>query len=314
MNTYHLAVKKGDLEELKKLCEEKGTIDVDKGFNGANLLHTAAIFDKLAILNYLIDKGIDINDKNNNGESACHLAVMYNHFDIFKRLLELNASVAERNKNGYKIIHSAASVGNFNVLKLLLSNGGVDVDDKNNYHETALHLACLKGHYIVVRLLLIFKASTTIQSSLGMLPLHYAAKNGRVDILDLFIEKAYHPLNIQTKDGQSILHLSALNNHLEFVERLIEEKIDLDLKDNKENTALHLAVQYNHRDIMEVLIENGANVCSKNALFMTPIALSISTKYGSDTRWMINNSSFNSLHHAVKDKSQLHLLLKSNNL
>ena len=62
-------------------------------------------------------------------------------------------------------------------------------------------------------------------------------------------------------DGYTALHLSALNNHVEVAELLVQlGKANLDLQNVNLQTPLHLAVERQHTQIVRLLVREGANV------------------------------------------------------
>ena len=52
--------------------------------------------------------------------------------------------------------------------------------------------------------------------------------------------------------------------HVEIVEMLLNNGVDVNAKGNGNDTALYLASKYGHVEIVEMLLENGANVNEKN--------------------------------------------------
>lgn len=64
------------------------------------------------------------------------------------------------------------------VTQMLLSQTGVEVDAPNMQGHTPLHVACSRGNWPVVRLLLNSKASTTVEDKRGFTPGQLANKRG----------------------------------------------------------------------------------------------------------------------------------------
>jgi len=64
------------------------------------------------------------------------------------------------------------------VTEMLLSQSGIEVDAQNVQGHTALHVACARGNWPVVRLLLNANASTTIVDKRGFTPGQVAHKRG----------------------------------------------------------------------------------------------------------------------------------------
>ncbi|EAX97027.1 hypothetical protein TVAG_315290 [Trichomonas vaginalis G3] len=75
-----------------------------------------------------------------------------------------------------------------------------------------------------------------------------------------------HGTNINEKDndGETALHIAALNNSKETVEFLISHGANINEKDKYRWTALHFAAQYNSKEMAELLISHGASIDEKN--------------------------------------------------
>ena len=70
------------------------------------------------------------------------------------------------------LIHTVSS-GNIGSVQVLLDSGFFDVQTKNLYKRTALHLAALEGHLAILRLLLQYGANVNDQDEDEMTPLHF---------------------------------------------------------------------------------------------------------------------------------------------
>jgi len=76
------------------------------------------------------------------------------HLEVVEILLHAGANVEDHNENGHTPLMEAASAGYVNVAKVLLENGAGINTHSNEFKESALTLACYKGHLEMVRFLL----------------------------------------------------------------------------------------------------------------------------------------------------------------
>lgn len=88
-------------------------------------------------------------------------------------------------------IHSYALGGNIEKLAALLDGESVDIDAKDEYGYTPLHLACDRGQFEVVKLLLSKGSSVTIQDADGNTSLVIAKIASHENIVKL-LEGALH--------------------------------------------------------------------------------------------------------------------------
>lgn len=76
------------------------------------------------------------------------------HEEVVRVLLEAGANVEDHNENGHTPLMEAASAGHVPVAKILLEHGAGINTHSNEFKESALTLACYKGHLEMVRFLL----------------------------------------------------------------------------------------------------------------------------------------------------------------
>ena len=74
------------------------------------------------------------------------------HEDVVQMLLEAQANVEDHNENGHTPLMEAASAGHVAVAKILLKNGAGINTHSNEFKESALTLACYKGHLEMVNI------------------------------------------------------------------------------------------------------------------------------------------------------------------
>jgi ankyrin repeat domain-containing protein 17 len=90
----------------------------------------------------------------NSGNTPLMYACAGGHLDVVEILLQSGANVEDHNENGHTPLMEAASAGYVNVAKVLLENGAGINTHSNEFKESALTLACYKGHLEMVRFLL----------------------------------------------------------------------------------------------------------------------------------------------------------------
>ena len=82
----------GDLEGLKSALERPGVTLKDSDANGASLLHRAAIGNRVEIMQYLIESGIQLDSQDNEGNTSLHVAVQEGSINAIHLLLNSCAS------------------------------------------------------------------------------------------------------------------------------------------------------------------------------------------------------------------------------
>jgi ankyrin repeat protein len=101
-------------------------------------------------------------------------------------------------------------------------------------------LATRNSHEAVVKLLLENGADLEPKDSDGHTPLSWVVKKGHEAVVKLLLAKdGIEPDSRDTEYGRTPLSLDARNGHEAVVKLLLDNKADVDAKDNYGLTALH---------------------------------------------------------------------------
>lgn len=84
----------GDLAKVKKLYDEGADINAESKANyDTTALVTAANSGKIEVVNFLLDKGVDVNQKTSGKSTALSGALLGGHVDMVKLLISKGADV-----------------------------------------------------------------------------------------------------------------------------------------------------------------------------------------------------------------------------
>jgi len=97
-------------------------------------------------------------------------------------------------------------------------------------------------------------------------PLHWAAANGQLTLVEMLIANGASPGGADSW-GRSPLHAGI--RYKDVVELLLSKGASINARDRFLNTPLHLAVPY--RDVVELLISKGADVRARNIFGKSPL-------------------------------------------
>ncbi|ATE59914.1 ankyrin repeat domain-containing protein [Thauera sinica] len=164
----------------------------------------------------LLGKGIDPDTVDAQGNTLLILAAREGQLATVEALLKYRASVGTRNLAG----------------------------------DSALMLAVLAGHEQVADVLM--KAGAPINQD-GWTPLHYAAFEGRLVLLDKLLA-AGAEANAAAPNKSTALMLAARNGHIDVVRRLLKRPdVDLDMVNDAGLTADNWALQNANTDIADLI-------------------------------------------------------------
>lgn len=168
---------------------------------------------------------------------------------------------------------------------------------------TPLHVASLKGHLSLVKLLIQHDADVHASGGDGDTPLHDAVQNGHVDVVEFLLKVGANPLWMnqhentavdvvedegirkvlevwmkkseefmkRDEQGRTGLHKVCTTGQIEHVQEYINFGVDLNIPDFAGWSCLHEAVANQHTEIVELLCTYGADVNSRAGNGETPL-------------------------------------------
>ncbi|KAI8499774.1 hypothetical protein Bbelb_228250 [Branchiostoma belcheri] len=251
------AAKAGDLEAVKVLCNPHTVNCRDVNGRHSTPLHFAAGYNRVAVVEYLLQHGADVHAKDKGGLVPLHNACSYGHYEVCELLLKHGAVVNVADLWKFTPLHEAAAKGKYEICKLLLKHGA-DPNKKNRDGNTPLDL--------------VRDGDTDIQDLLrGDAALLDAAKKGNL----ARVQKLATPENINCRDTQgrnsTPLHLAAGYNNVEVAEFLLENGADVNAQDKGGLIPLHNASSYGHVEIAQLLIKYGTCVNATDRWNFTPL-------------------------------------------
>ena len=218
---------------------------IDKQEN--TFLHSAAksIHGRMVemVISYSKDP-LDVNSKNSIGATPLHVAALLNNTEACSMLLNYNADVNSTTSLGYTPLQYVAKHGQYNACKWLYIlestnfkkrpvyyiNEKLNINWKNCYQETALHLLidsrdgaimksikkwpfniCEDRYTKIVKFLLKIGADTNIKNHSGDIPLHIAT---RYEMEYIFMLLLHYSADSDLKNDRNETAMDLTKNHL----------------------------------------------------------------------------------------------------
>ena len=303
----HYAAKKGLLEVLKFIinhhnCNLMATNKRDETILHCAVRHTEIVKyliieynfdpmtvngDKDTVLHYAAKKGLlevfkfmnnhhncNLMATNKWGKTILHCAL--EHIEVLKYLInDCNCDpLTIINDDGNTVLHYAARRGLLDFLKRMISHHNCNLMATNKRRETILH--CALKHTEVVKYLIIecnFDPMTLINDD-GDTVLHYAAKNGLLDLLKFVISHQHCNLMATNIRNETILHCAV--EHTEVLKYLIVRcNYDPMVVDKNGQTPLHTATISHIPAAVEYLLSTGrCDPLAKDNKGRTPLQFS----------------------------------------
>jgi ankyrin repeat protein len=245
------AVLKSDEVAVEKyLAREPSLLDLKYGVGGESLLHIAVRSKKTHMVDYFLEKGIDINVLSRGNRTPLSTAFRIASLPMVKHLLAKGASIQKGKKGlsgslvGEAVLYRGSIQKDvLSIVKYLVEDKGELVTTPDRRGRTPLHEAARRNNVEVVRYLISKGASVDKQDRIGYTPLHFAAMGRKHRIAKLLIANGAD-VNTVDNDGQTPLHLAAARRgNLDVVKVLVRKggKKLVAVKDKRGRTALYFA-------------------------------------------------------------------------
>ncbi|XP_061171283.1 putative ankyrin repeat protein RF_0381 [Saccostrea echinata] len=212
------------------------------------------------MLEFLIEKGLDINSTNKNGKTVLHQCCVKGNLYTCKYLVRTYPYLLNVvDNNGNNALHSAACRGDIDLF-VFLSEKGLDIDSTRNDGKNVLHICCMNGMIDMCKYLVnTYPHLLVVKDKDGHNVLHDVAWSGNIDLLKFLLDKL--DINSARNDGKTVLHLSCRNNKIDMCKYLINTYPQLlDVTDKPGQTALHDAAFGGNIDLLKFLLKKGLDI------------------------------------------------------
>ncbi len=230
-------------------------------------LITAVTSNNISVTEALLKQGANPNQMiAANGGRLLHMAARYGFLAIVDLLLQhgAKASINIKNKFGYTPLHEILSTKsaseNHEAIILLLLQHGADLFITDNLKQTSLQLI-LQSRHVTLRELF----SKIIRKLLKT-----AVINNHVAATKLLLGSGIDPNQTDNTTGYTLLHLAVQYDALEVAALLLRHGADVDKSSNCGSTALHYAASNNHIEMATLLLNYTSSLLKKDNAGKTP--------------------------------------------
>ena len=253
----------------------------------------------------LIKAGGDCNIPNNLGQTILHTLLLYGGKDAISltqeqvtelmtlAIIEGHADVNIADYEMHIPLHYAVTENWITVVEVLLQNGSV-VNSKNAWGSTALHLLAYNEDCESIETLLRYGADPLIQDRDGKTCIQYAAGIGNSifisTVMDYYLQhnnntgvrpssESVPLIDIKDVNGQTAIHLSAINKQIEATAILIAYDAAVNATDNYGSTSLHYGALGGTIEVVEMLVRASADTGKLDCNGMTATELAYERHY-----------------------------------
>ncbi|EJT82608.1 hypothetical protein GGTG_02581 [Gaeumannomyces tritici R3-111a-1] len=241
---------------------------------GRTLLYRAVAGGRDDIVRTLLSRDLDVVAEEDDWPSL-HLASWYGQEAVVQLLLDQGVNPAAERENGWTALHVAAARGQRGVAQVLLSRQA-DAKAKSTDGWTPPGLAVRYGQAAVLELLLDADADAdAVADGEGWFPLHIAAEHGHEAVAALLLRRRPGADIPNMTNGQRPLHRAAANGHEGVARLLIDRNASTGARDRCSQTPLHLAAANGRETTVRLLLERGADAAARGNDNQTPLDLAV---------------------------------------
>lgn len=245
---------KYECEEIQEMLinacpnREEKLLEFDEDNN--SLLHHAAEFGQIDLLNSKIFTDLMLNKdffykKNSKGQQAVH-CIEIDDIELGELLINTE-NINATDRNNWTPLHYFVSKNLFELAEFVIKEGAL-INEENSLKESPLYMACTKGSYEMVKLLIENKANIDKEGEdkvykdiLTPLMASISSWNFDMNILNLLLSK-----NVKTCTevfGKNALHMAIQTGNYQIVEALVDKEKSLGIKYDDGKSPLDLANQ-----------------------------------------------------------------------
>lgn len=236
---------------LRRIVETEGVDFEAKGnIEGRTwtLAHYAVFLGDIEILKTLKDRGVDFEIKDNEGRTVAHWAAIQGHSEVLK----LGVNLEARDISGRTPAHYAAKEGHLEVL--------ITIKDLALVRLTK----DLGGFHFFSGKLFPSGMGFEARDHQGRTPIHWAAKQGRYEILRYF---GHQGVSLEARDIRGETPVFAAYIDLGSLMTLKDLGADLKTKNKWQNTVAHMSATEGDPEILKFLKNEGVDLEARDSLF-----------------------------------------------
>ena len=237
----------------------------------ANLLFCAAENTNEEIIDYLINKGLDVNAVSKEGRTPLLVSAVNSNLSVFAKLLEKGADINVLDNNKCNLLHVAAEFNdNPALVDFLLKTGRFGLYDRDVLGRSPILAATHNKNIDVIKYFIALGGNIKDKDNSGCTALMYALmyadedNEKNLEMAKFLIEQGVEINNKDSGDISALMMACSKITDPAYIEMLINAGADLNYVGSEGTDCLMGAVRNNpNPEIIKLLINKGLSVRKK---------------------------------------------------
>ena len=265
------------LETIKFLIEQPGN-NIDKNTHDGRLyIHWAANKGNVELVNYLIEKGSDINRTDDKGATPLAFAASNGQANpaIYEAFFKAGINPKQKYTNGANILLLAIPNDVDFKLTDYLTTKGLSIKDTDELGRTAFDYAARNGNVEFLKKIIEKGVKPTGSALIFASQGTRSTANG-LDTYKYLVEDVKLKANSVGENGENVLHnLVKKKDQAENINYFIAKGVDVNATDKDGNNAFMNASGSKNLDVVQLLLPKAKNINAANAKGETALMMAV---------------------------------------
>lgn len=236
----------------------------------------AASSGELRVLRLLCERGADLEIKTVGGNSALRMACLNAHTEAVRLLVESGAELDSIGAYGYTLVKSLFQNRTRNydlidatVIYLLEKGANPDIPDNNG--RTLIHDIAQFGRVSMMRQVVLYSKHLNVEDNDGMTPIMYANYRNSASMERVLIEAGVPAWEPAFETAEMELVYSVYRRNYSRTKELLKAGTDPNTLDFRGESLIFKVVNQRNLRMAELLVENGINLHVRDNKGQSPL-------------------------------------------
>lgn len=255
---YDKVVEYKYLAIIKMLIDKNSDPNVPVDDTGNTILMFLIMKNDFSMIKYLVEHGknININQKNHLGHNAFTYALKCNNFEIINYLIQKRIDIHQEDDYGNDMImYTTCNLNPGYFIKFIQNEKHENINKCNHGKETYLIMAAKMNNERVIDAILDMNADVNLQDSQGNTALHFAASQGNVETISKLV-RHQADVEIQNYKHETPIMVACRFNQADAIKALLDYGANTDFIDPAiNNYTKHLDYEIDQDDYIDIMID-----------------------------------------------------------